>query len=201
MPQYLKCLAAVPCDLSLITIYLFQAAAVFSPWFFLRYRRYINHLLTYLLNISQGTGSTVATRLRCGGILTYHPTASLPPSLTMKEFFFWKSVKKSHSSRHTIDSLLIRTLTVLLIGACVARLALSSITQPNSGRVALVAVRVTSCTPHSNNTRLNPRRPAHVVQWSNHLGAMCSRAWRSQWPRIVEPRPGCVRLLKKNYFK
>ena len=26
--------------------------------------------------------------------------------------------------------------------------------------------------------------PAHVVQWSNHLGAMCSRAWRSQWPRI-----------------
>ena len=25
---------------------------------------------------------------------------------------------------------------------------------------------------------------AHVVQWSNHLGAMCSRAWRSQWPRI-----------------
>jgi len=157
MPQYLKCLAAVPCDLSLITIYLFQAAAVFSPWFFLRYRRYINHLLTYLLNISQGTGSTVATRLRCGGILTYHPTASLPPSLTMKEFFFWKSVKKSHSSRHTIDSLLIRTLTVLLIGACVARLALSSITQPNSGRVALVAVRVTSCIPQNNNC-LNPER-------------------------------------------
>jgi len=28
------------------------------------------------------------------------------------------------------------------------------------------------------------RWPAHVVQWSNHLGAMCSRAWRSQWPRI-----------------
>jgi len=26
--------------------------------------------------------------------------------------------------------------------------------------------------------------PAHVVQWSNHLGAICSRAWRSQWPRI-----------------
>ena len=26
--------------------------------------------------------------------------------------------------------------------------------------------------------------PAHVVQWSNHLRAMCSRAWRSQWPRI-----------------
>jgi len=26
--------------------------------------------------------------------------------------------------------------------------------------------------------------PAHVVQWSNHLAAMCSRAWRSQWPRI-----------------
>jgi len=27
-------------------------------------------------------------------------------------------------------------------------------------------------------------RPAHVVQWSSHLGAMRSRAWRSQWPRI-----------------
>jgi len=25
---------------------------------------------------------------------------------------------------------------------------------------------------------------AHVVQWSNHLGTMCSRSWRSQWPRI-----------------
>jgi len=25
-------------------------------------------------------------------------------------------------------------------------------------------------------------RPAHVVQWSNHLSAMCSRAWRSRWP-------------------
>ena len=26
--------------------------------------------------------------------------------------------------------------------------------------------------------------PAHVIQWSKHLGAMCSRALRSQWPRI-----------------
>jgi len=41
--------------------------------------------------------------------------------------------------------------------------------------------------------------PAHVVQWSNHLGAMCNRAWCSQWPRIERPRR--VRLLKKNYFK
>jgi len=33
--------------------------------------------------------------------------------------------------------------------------------------------------------------PAHVVQWSNHMGAMCSRAWRSQWPRIDSSlRPG-----------
>ena len=39
--------------------------------------------------------------------------------------------------------------------------------------------------------------PAHVVQWSNHLGAMCSRAWRSQWPSI----DSSLRLLKKNYFK
>jgi len=45
--------------------------------------------------------------------------------------------------------------------------------------------------PHSDGPRLRfapsgwpCARPAHVVQWSNHLGAMCSRAWRSQWPRI-----------------
>jgi len=44
--------------------------------------------------------------------------------------------------------------------------------------------------------------PMYVVQWSNHLGAMCSRAWRSQWPRIDSSlSPWCVRLLKKNYLK
>ena len=30
-------------------------------------------------------------------------------------------------------------------------------------------------------------RPAHVVQWSSHLGAMCSRAWRSQRPHARLP--------------
>jgi len=39
--------------------------------------------------------------------------------------------------------------------------------------------------------------PAHVVQWSSHLGAICSRVWRSQWPRIG---PGHVRLLEKNSY-
>jgi len=41
--------------------------------------------------------------------------------------------------------------------------------------------------------------PAHVVQWSNHLGAMCSRAWCSQWPRIDSSLGHCerVRLLKR----
>ena len=34
--------------------------------------------------------------------------------------------------------------------------------------------------------------PAHVVQWSNHLGAMCSRAWRSQWPRIDSSLGPCA---------
>jgi len=37
--------------------------------------------------------------------------------------------------------------------------------------------------------------PARVVQWSYHLGAMCSRACRAQWPRSgvqSEPRPGKV---------
>jgi len=34
-------------------------------------------------------------------------------------------------------------------------------------------------------------QPARVVQWSNHLAAMCSRAWRAHWPRFgvqSEPR-------------
>ena len=35
------------------------------------------------INISHGS---VATRLRCGGILSYHFTANLSLSLTMKEF-------------------------------------------------------------------------------------------------------------------
>jgi len=35
-------------------------------------------------------------------------------------------------------------------------------------------------------------RPAHVVQWSNHLGAMCSKAWRSQWPRIDSSLGPCA---------
>jgi len=44
-----------------------------------------------------------------------------------------------------------------------------------------------------------PSKPARVVQWSDHLGAMCSRVWqwRAQWPRSgvqSEPWPGKVRL-------
>ena len=38
--------------------------------------------------------------------------------------------------------------------------------------------------------------PARVVQWSNHLGAMCSRAWRAQWPQSgvqSKPRPSKAR--------
>jgi len=29
----------------------------------------------------------------------------------------------------------------------------------------------------------SPSQPARVVQWLNQLGAMCSRAWRAEWPR------------------
>jgi len=35
------------------------------------------------INISQGS---VAMRLRCGGIFSYHFAADLSPSLTVKEF-------------------------------------------------------------------------------------------------------------------
>ena len=44
--------------------------------------------------------------------------------------------------------------------------------------------------------------PAHVVQWSNHLGAMCSRAWRSQWPRIDSSLgPSASAYYKKELFQ
>jgi len=41
--------------------------------------------------------------------------------------------------------------------------------------------------------------PARVVQWSYHLGAMCSRAWHAQWPQSgvqSELRPGKARLYR-----
>jgi len=70
MPQYLKYLAAVPSDLQLITVPV-SNCRLFSD-----------------INISQGS---VATRLRCGGIFSYHFTTNLSQSLTMEEF--WKLVK------------------------------------------------------------------------------------------------------------
>jgi len=54
MPQHLKCLATVISDLPLITIPV-SNCRLFSD-----------------ITISQGT---VATRLRCGGIFSYHFTA------------------------------------------------------------------------------------------------------------------------------
>jgi len=44
--------------------------------------------------------------------------------------------------------------------------------------------------------------PAHVVQWLDHLGIMCSRAWRAQSATGPELNPSCspvrrVRLRKK----
>jgi len=69
MPQHFKCLATVIYDLPLITIPVSNC-----------------HLFSDI-TISQGS---VATRLRCRGIFSYHFTANLSPSLTVKEF--WKSV-------------------------------------------------------------------------------------------------------------
>ena len=70
MPQHLKCLATVIYDLPLITIPVSNC-----------------HLFSDI-NISQGS---VATHLRCGGTFSYHFTANLSLSRTVKEF--WKSVK------------------------------------------------------------------------------------------------------------
>jgi len=65
MPQHLKCLATVIYDLPLITLTVSNC-----------------HLFSDI-NISQGR---VATHLRCGGIVSYHFTANLSLSLTMKAF-------------------------------------------------------------------------------------------------------------------
>ena len=65
MSQHLKWLATVIYDLPLITI-----SVTNCHWF-------------SDINISQGS---VKTRLRCGGIFSYHLTANLLLSLTMKEF-------------------------------------------------------------------------------------------------------------------
>jgi len=77
MPQHLKCLDTVICDLPLITILVLNC-----------------HLFSDI-TVSQGS---VATRLRFGGIFSYHFTAHLSPSLTVKEF--WKSVKIWQSYRY-----------------------------------------------------------------------------------------------------
>jgi len=77
MPQRLKCLNTVIYDLPLITI-LLSNCHLFSD-----------------ITISQGI---VATCLRCGEIFSYHFTANLSLSLTVKEF--WKSVKIWQSYRY-----------------------------------------------------------------------------------------------------
>jgi len=67
MPQHLKCLDTVIYDLPLITITILVSNC---------------HLFSDI-TISQGS---VATRLRRGGIFSYHFTENLSPSLTVKEF-------------------------------------------------------------------------------------------------------------------
>ena len=67
----------MPSDLSLITVSVSNCRLFFD------------------INISQGT---VATRLRCSGIFSYHFTANLSLSLTVKEL--WKSVKIWQSYRY-----------------------------------------------------------------------------------------------------
>jgi len=41
--------------------------------------------------------------------------------------------------------------------------------------------------------------PAHVAEWWADSSAMCSKAWRAQWPRIA-PQPRRIRLPKNYYF-
>jgi len=65
MPQHLKCLATVIYDSPLITIPVSNC-----------------HLFSDV-TISQGS---VATRLKCGEIFSYHFTANLSPNLIVKKF-------------------------------------------------------------------------------------------------------------------
>jgi len=47
------------------------------------------------------------------------------------------------------------------------------------------------------------QKPARVVQWSNDLCTMCSRAWHVQWPQSgvqSEPRPGKARPPTKKWL-
>jgi len=118
MPQHLKCLDAVLYDLLLITI-LVSNCHLFSD-----------------ITISQGS---VATRLRCSGICSYHCTANLSPSLTVKSFEnrlrFDKVTAMSlvvHFLEHSVVSLatnivihikglirpIIRVIDVVVIGKC-----------------------------------------------------------------------------------
>ena len=77
MPHHLECQATVIYDLSLITTDVSKC-----------------HLFSDI-TISQGT---VATRLTCGGICSYHFARNSSPSLAVKEF--WKSIKIWQSYRH-----------------------------------------------------------------------------------------------------
>ena len=59
-----------------------------------------------------------------------------------------------------------------------------------------------SAKTHAGNvfvTRVIAQRPASVAEWLTHSAAMCSRAWRAQWPRFA-PQTGSVRL-SKNYHR
>jgi len=51
---------------------------------------------------------------------------------------------------------------------------------------AFIPTATAICSPEHWLCRLAvvPTWPAHVVQWSNHLSVMSSRAWRSQWQRF-----------------
>ena len=93
MPQHLKCLDTVIYDLPL-SIILVSNCHLFSD-----------------ITISQGS---VATRLRCGGIFSYHFTANLSPSLTVEEF--WKSVKIWQSYRYEFGGPLSLEHSVYYIG-------------------------------------------------------------------------------------
>jgi len=75
MPSYSKCIFTVNPN------YLFKIATCFLTLIFDKL--------------------SVATRLRCGGIFSYHFTANLSLSLTVKDF--WKSVKIWQSYRHEFD--------------------------------------------------------------------------------------------------
>jgi len=108
-------------------------------------------------------------RLACLTAGTPPPSLRLSPDLILHV----RSYTPSHNALQSVC-------TVSVVGECIEILP-SILHSTNSVRMFAMSALLHS---HPNIMYNWLKCPAHVVQWSNHLGAMCSRVWRLQWLRI-----------------